>query len=184
MIGYTFWSNWLTIYYVQTFKLTTAQANSYVWIPSIAAMLGGFAGGLLSSNAIRRGMPPASARAWATLIAAFGCLVTVLAPFAPTPLIALIPISLSNFAILAGSVNIYAMPLDLWGGERAGFALAALGCAYGLLQTVVSPVIGWLVDHIGFTPVCWMVALGPPLAYLLVRQSAVPRATPEPALVK
>lgn len=129
-------------------------------------------------------MAPASARAWTTLIAAFGCLITVLAPFAHSPLIALIPISLSYFAILAGSVNIYAIPLDLWGGERAGIALAALGCAYGLLQTLVSPLIGWLVDHFGFTPVCWMVALGPACAYLLVKRSAAAQTAPQPALVK
>jgi nitrate/nitrite transporter NarK len=183
MIGYTFWTNWITIYYVQTFNLTTAQASGYVWVPPIASMLGGFAGGWLSMRAIGRGMQPAGARAWATLIAAFGCLITVLAPFSPTPLIALLPISLSYFAILAGSCNIYAIPLDLWGGERAGVAIAALGAAYGLLQTVISPVIGWLVDHFGFTPVCWMVALGPIAAYLLVRQS-VAAAKPEPALVK
>lgn len=56
MIGYTFWTNWMTIYYVQTFHLTTAQANGYVWIPPIAAMLGGFAGGFLSAAP--------SAKAW------------------------------------------------------------------------------------------------------------------------
>jgi ACS family hexuronate transporter-like MFS transporter len=184
MIGYTFWTNWITIYYVQTYQLTTAQASGFVWVPPIASMLGGFAGGWLSSHAIKRGLPAAQARAWATLISAFGCLITILAPFAATPLIALVPISLSYFAILGGSVNIYAIPLDLWGGERAGIAIAALGCAYGLLQTVVSPVIGWLVDHFGFAPVCWMVALGPALAYLLVKRSVAAPAVREPALVK
>lgn len=183
MIGYTFWTNWITIYYVQTFNLTTAQASGFVWVPPIASMLGGFAGGWLSSRAIKGGMAPAGARVYATLLAALGCLITVLAPLSPTPLIALVPISLSYFAITAGSCNIYAIPLDLWGGERAGIALAALGAAYGLLQTVISPVIGWLVDHVGFAPVCWMVAAGPVLAYLLLRQSVV-TVEPEPALVK
>jgi ACS family hexuronate transporter-like MFS transporter len=146
-------------------------------------MLGGFAGGWVSSRAIRRGMAPAQARIYAALLAACGCLITVLAPLSPTPLLALIPISLSYFAITAGSCNIYAIPLDLWGGERAGIAIAGLSGAYGLLQTVISPVIGWLVDHFGFAPVCWMVAAGPILAYLLLRQSVV-TVEPEPALVK
>ena len=91
-------------------------------------------------------------------MSAIGCLVSVLVPFCPTPLMALLPVSLSYFAIVAGSVNIYTIPLDIWGGEHAGTAIAALGFAYGLMQTAISPLIGFLVDHFGFAPVCWLVA--------------------------
>jgi hypothetical protein len=42
--------------------------------------------------------------------------------------------------------------------------------AYGLLQTVISPVIGNLVDRVGFTPVCWLVALPPLAGWLLLRR--------------
>ncbi len=171
MVGYTFWSNWTTIYLVQTYSLTTAQASGYAWVPPVASTLGGFAGGWLSRRLIDRGMKPVDARVYGMLISAFGCFVTVLAPFAPTPLLALLPISLSYFAIVAGSCNVYAIPLDIWGGERAGLALASLGFAYGLLQTVVSPLIGWLVDNFGFTPVCWLVAVPPILAWLLLKRT-------------
>ena len=59
-------------------------------------------------------------------------------------------------------------------------AISALGFAYGLMQFVVSPLIGYLVDHFGFTPVCWLVAL-PPFAGWLLLKTIVVR---EPALVK
>ncbi len=91
MIGYTFWTNWTTLYLVQSYRLTTAQANSYAWFPPVASTLGGFAGGWLSRQFITRGTPAVEARVFATLISAFGCLVSVLAPFCPTPLWALIP---------------------------------------------------------------------------------------------
>ena len=42
--------------------------------------------------------------------------------------------------------------------------------AYGLLQTGISPLIGSLVDHFGFTPVCWLVALPPLGGWLLLRK--------------
>jgi ACS family hexuronate transporter-like MFS transporter len=116
-------------------------------------------------------MEPSDARVSALLVSSLGCLATLLAPFCPTPLIALVPISISYFAIVAGSVNIYTIPVDIWGGERAGTAIAALGFAYGLMQTVVSPFIGYLVDHFGYTPVCWLVALPPFLGWLLLRVS-------------
>jgi len=171
MVGYTFWNNWTTLYLVQTYKLTNVQAAAYAWVPPVSSILGGFAGGWLSRRAIGRGMEPSDARVSALLVSSLGCLATLLATFCPTPLIALVPISISYFAIVAGSVNIYTIPVDIWGGERAGTAIAALGFAYGLMQTVVSPFIGYLVDHFGYTPVCWLVALPPFLGWLLLRVS-------------
>lgn len=169
MVGYSFWGNWTTLYLARTYKLTALQASGYAWFPPLIAILGGFAGGWLSRRTIDRGAAQVEARVAAVFLSAIGCLATLFAPFCPTPLLALIPISLSNFAILAGSVNIYTIPLDIWGGERAGTAIAALGFAYGLMQTVVSPLIGWMVDHFGYTPVCWLVALPPFLGWLLLR---------------
>jgi hypothetical protein len=59
------------------------------------------------------------------------------------------------------SVNLYALPLDLFGVERAAFAGASLTGAYGLMQTVISPAIGYVVDRQGFAPVCMAMALLP-----------------------
>jgi ACS family hexuronate transporter-like MFS transporter len=164
MVGYTFWTNWTTLYLVQTFQLTTSQANGYAWVPPVASTLGGFAGGWLSRRAMARGVPAVKARVFATFV-------SVLVPFCNGPLWALLPVSLSYFAIVAGSVNIYTIPLDLWGGEFAGTAIAALGFAYGLMQTAISPLIGFLVDHFGFAPVCWLVAVPPLMAWLLLRKT-------------
>lgn len=171
MVGYTFWTNWTTLYLVQTYNLTTARANGYAWVPPVASTLGGFAGGWISRRAMARGKGAIEARVAAIFLSAIGCLVSMLAPFCPTPLWALVPVSLSYFAIVAGSVNIYTIPLDIWGGERAGTAIAALGFAYGLMQTGISPLIGWLVDRFGFAPVCVLVAL-PPFAAWALLQSA------------
>jgi ACS family hexuronate transporter-like MFS transporter len=171
MVGYSFWSNWTTLYLVKTYHLTVVQSAAYAWVPPVASTLGGFAGGWISRRAISRGMPVVEARVFALCAASVGCFASILAPFCPTPLLALLPVSISYFAILAGSVNIYTIPIDIWGGERAGTAIAALGCAYGLMQAVLSPVIGSLVDRFGFAPICWLVALPPFLAWLLLRKT-------------
>lgn len=178
MVGYTFWTNWTTLYLVRSYNLTTAQANGYAWIPPAASVLGGFAGGWLSRRAVTLGKPAVEARVFAVLVSAVGCLASVLAPFCPTPLWAVLPVSLSYFAIVAGSVNIYTIPLDIWGGERAGTAIAALGFAYGLMQTVISPLIGALVDHFGFTPVCLLIAVPPFAGWLLLRTTATSADSP------
>lgn len=166
---YTLWSNWTTVFLVQSYGLTTEAASWYAWVPPVASTLGGFAGGWISRRSIQRGMLPVSARVLAALVSAIGCLVTVFVPLSPTPLWAMLAISASYFWVTAGSCNLYTIPLDIWGGEHAGTAISALVFAYGLLQTVISPVIGSLVDHFGFTPVCWLVALPPLAGWLLLR---------------
>jgi ACS family hexuronate transporter-like MFS transporter len=79
-------------------------------------------------------------------------------------------IACSYFSVTAGSVNLYTIPLDIWGGEHAGSAISALVFAYGLLQAGVSPLIGGLVDRFGFAPVCWMAALPPFAGWLMLRR--------------
>jgi ACS family hexuronate transporter-like MFS transporter len=128
-------------------------------------------GGWISRQAIGRGLPAVRARVFGALVSATGCLVTILAPFCPSPFWATGVIAASYFWATAGSVNLYTIPVDIWGGERAGIAISALVFAYGLLQTGISPVIGALVDHFGFTPVCWMVALPPLGGWLMLRRA-------------
>ena len=62
-------------------------------------------------------------------------------------------------------------------------AIATLGFAYGLMQTALAPVTGWLFDHVGFAPVSWMVALGPVFAWLVLRQNLT-AGKAQPALVE
>ena len=56
-------------------------------------------------------------------------------------------------------MNIYALPIDIYGAGRSGVAIAALTCAFALLQTVLSPLIGYLADHHLYTQVLWLVTL-------------------------
>lgn len=172
---YTLWSNWTTLYLTTSFHLSTAAANGYAWAPPLASMLGAFTGGWISRRAIQQGMPAVRARVLGALVSAIGCLVTVLVPLGPTPLWAMLGISASYFWVTAGSTNLYTIPLDIWGGQNAGTAISALVFAYGLLQTGISPLIGYLVDHFGFTPVCWLVALPPLGGWALLRGLSNPR---------
>jgi ACS family hexuronate transporter-like MFS transporter len=170
MVIYSLWSNWTTIFLVQKYGLTTEVANGFAWFPPLASTVGAFTGGWLSRVAIARGENNVEARNAAILVSAFGCLSTIMAPLCPNPLLATIVIACSYFSVTAGSVNLYTIPLDIWGGEHAGSAISALVFAYGLLQAGVSPLIGGLVDRFGFAPVCWMAALPPFAGWLMLRR--------------
>jgi len=169
MTIYSLWTNWTTLYLQRVHHLTLGQTAKYAWIPPIASNLGGFLGGWLALRWIRQGRAAVPARLRVILLSALGGLFTLLVPLAPGPGWGIAAISVGYFWTLAGSVNIYTIPIDLYGAARAGRAIAALVFAFGLLQTVISPVIGHLVKTVGYGPVCWMVALPPLLAWAILR---------------
>jgi len=157
MGGYSLWSSWTTLYLTHVNHVTLRESASYVWIPPLVSNLGGFFGGWLSWRWIKREVPPVAARRRAVWVSAAGALLTLALPFAPDASWATALISISFFFLLSGSVNIYAIPLDLYGAARSGLAISALTCAFGLLQTVISPVIGFLADRNLYTEVLWLV---------------------------
>ncbi len=169
MGAYGLWSSWTTIYLIHVHHITVLESARYVWIPPLVSNLGGFFGGWLSLRWIKRSMHPVRARRRAVWWSAVGALITLALPFAPDARWATAVISISFFFVLAGSVNIYAIPIDLYGAAHSGLAIAALTCAFGILQTVISPIIGHLSDHHLYTEVIWMVTAPLFLSALVLR---------------
>ncbi len=159
MGAYSLWSNWTTLYLIHVHHITLDQTKTYVWIPPLISNFGGFFGGWLSFRWIRAGMDPAPARRRACWVSALASLLTFFLPLAPNASWATAVISVSFFFALAGSVNIYALPIDIFGPARSGLAIAALTCAFGLLQTVISPIIGFLGDHHLYKQVVWIATI-------------------------
>jgi ACS family hexuronate transporter-like MFS transporter len=176
MSTYVLWSNFTSLLLTHNFHETTRSAAGYAWFPPVAASLGGFAGGWLSLRLIRGGMEPVAARTRVVLFSALGCLVTLAVPYAPSSFIATLLIGASYFATVAGSVNVYTIPLDLFSASEAAGATSVLVAAYGLLQIVLSPLIGKLVDVYGFGPVCVLVSFPPLIGYALLRIGVRQRA--------
>ncbi len=159
MGAYSLWSNWTTLYLTHVHHLSLQATARYVWIPPLISNVGGFFGGWLSLRWMKKSVEPVAARRRAVWVSAAGSLLTLLLPFAAGAGWATALISSSFFFALAGSVNIYALPIDIYGAGRSGVAIAALTCAFAILQTVLSPVIGYLADHHLYTEVLWLVTL-------------------------
>jgi ACS family hexuronate transporter-like MFS transporter len=171
MTGYSLWTNWTTKYLVTRHHLTLLQSAWYAWIPPVAALLGGFAGGALSLRLIKRGVPAPAARFRACLIAAALALAAAAIPAAPTAAWATAGISLSFAAVSAFSVNMYSLPLDVFGGARAAFAVSILVASYGAAQALVSPAFGRIVELYGYTPLMFVAAVTPLAACAALRRS-------------
>ena len=157
MGGYSLWSSWTVLYLIHVHNITLQEAKNYAWIPPLISNVGGFFGGWLSRHWAKGTADPIPARLRAVWVSAVCSLVTLALPFAVDARWATALISASFFFALAGSVNIYALPIDIFGAKRSGMALAALTFSFGLLQTLISPIIGYLSDHKLYSQVVWLV---------------------------
>jgi ACS family hexuronate transporter-like MFS transporter len=169
MLAYSLWVNWTTVFLVRVHHMPQHLANTQLaWIPPVFASAGGLFGGWLALRWYN-GKNILQARMKAILTSAVVLLATALVPLASTAGLATALICLSFFACVLGSVNIYSLPLDIFGSSRAAFAVSGLTSVYGLLQGVFSSVAGRVVEAQGFAPLCIAVALCPLGAWLVLR---------------
>jgi len=173
MTVYTLWSNWTTVFLVEAHSLSLEQSAWLAWMPPVAANLGGLFGGWLSLRWIRGGTATVAARLRACLVGAVMLVTTAAVPWLPGALWATAGICLSYFWVVAFSVNLYALPLDVYGAANAAFATAMLTSAYGAMQAGFSPLAGALVDRWGFQPVCTLVGVLPLAGYGVLRLARV-----------
>ena len=175
-VPYSLWFTWTTKYFVTVFQLDLKTANTYyAWIPPAFALAGGFLCGWASLKVAKRGAPVVVARYRVCLGAAVVALATGLVPFAPSPGWAAAAISLGIGAVAGFSVNLYAMPLDLFGESRAAFAISLLVSTYGAATALISWGIGWTRVHYGYAPVTTVAAITPLLACAILRTVKAPR---------
>lgn len=177
MSVYSLWVNWTTVFLVRVHHMPQHEANfQLAWIPPIFATAGGLFGGWLTMRWAGRKADVTPARLRVILCGSLLLLLGALVPLMPTPGLATAFICLSFFACVASSVNIYALPLDLFGAGHAAFAVSGLTSVYGLLQGVFSSGVGRVVDRYGFTPVCLGVAVLPMASWLVLQLTLRPKA--------
>lgn len=172
MTVYSLWMNWTTIFFVRTYGLTQTAANQgYVWIPPLFATAGGLFGGWLVMRWMNAGAPVYQARSRALCMGSIAMLATIAAPHMPGPASATAVISFSFFWTLVMSANVYALPQDIFGPQRAAFAVASITFGYGMMQTFYAPAVGRMVDRYGFGPVCLLTAALPFLGWLVLHRA-------------
>src|SRR5262249_44499586 len=87
MVGYSFWTNFTVSYFKDVHRLSLAGAAAFSWIPFVFAALGGFTGGWLSLDWMRRGAEAVAARTRVCLLMALISLSAAVIPSMPTPVL-------------------------------------------------------------------------------------------------
>ncbi|HEY2016569.1 MAG TPA: MFS transporter [Bryobacteraceae bacterium] len=172
-----FITDWFAIYLVSKgFKLENTLLG--FWIPFLAADLGNFAGGGLSSYCIRLGWPVLRARKLVVLLGGIGMtlLIPTIAVSNFSIIIALFAIS--TFSYAAWSTMGLTFPADLYPSEAVATVSGMSGAAAGIGTILSTLLIGKVTDRYSFAPVLIGASLLPVIAtvlvFLLIRQRAVP----------
>ena len=162
-----FITDWFAIYLVSKgFRLENTLLG--FWVPFIAADLGNFAGGGLSSYCIRRGWPVLKARKFVVLLGGIG--MTLLVPTIAVSNFAVIIalFAISTFSYAAWSTMGLTFPADLYEEGAVATVSGMSGTAAGIGTIISTFAIGRVTDRISFEPVLIGASILPVLATVLV----------------
>jgi len=162
-----FITDWFAIYLVSKgFKLEDTLLG--FWIPFLAADLGNFAGGGLSSYLIRRGWPVLKARKLVVLLGGIGMTLLIPAIAVSNFAILIALFAVSTFSYAAWSTMGLTFPADLYPSRTVATVSGMSGAAAGIGTITSTLIIGKVTDRYSFEPILIGASLLPVIATILV----------------
>jgi MFS transporter, ACS family, hexuronate transporter len=174
-----FITDWFAIYLVaKGFKLEESLMG--FWIPFLAADLGNFFGGGLSSYLIARGWRVGTARKAIAVIGTAGMMCLVPTVWADSFVVIVTCFAVATFAYAAFSTIILNLPADLFPSASVASVSGMGGTGAGLGTIGAIYLTGWVADRYSFAPILLGASLVPLVALaavlFLVRNTAATRA--------
>lgn len=167
-----FITDWFAIYLVSKGFVLEHTLVGF-WVPFLAADLGNFFGGGLSSQLIRRGWPVLKARKFVILICGLGMTLLIPTVFATSLPVLITLFAVSTFAYAAWSTMGLALPSDLYPSGTVASVSGMSGTGAGIGTIVSTYLIGRVSDRYSFEPILVAASLVPlvatALVFLLVR---------------
>lgn len=162
-----FITDWFAIYLVAK-GIKLEQGLIAFWIPFVAADLGNFFGGGLSSWLIRRGWPLLRARKAVVIFGGIG--MTLLIPTVYTSNIFALAglFGISTFAYASFSTMALVLPSDLYRSESVATVSGLSGAGAGLGTIISTYLIGYVADRHSFAPILIAASLIPLVGMSLV----------------
>ncbi len=162
-----FITDWFAIYLVSK-GINPEQGLLAFWIPFVAADLGNFFGGGVSSWLIKRGWSVISARKAVVIFGGLG--MTLLIPTVFTSSLYSLAglFAISTFAYASFSTMALVLPSDLYRSASVATVSGMSGTGAGLGTIISTFLIGYVSDHYSFAPILITASLIPFLGMILV----------------
>ncbi|MDJ0657263.1 MAG: MFS transporter [Xanthomonadales bacterium] len=149
---------WLPTYLIDARGFDLRGIALFAWLPFVAADIGAFSGGSLSSWLVARGHTINFARKAVIWLGAVLMLVTIPAVHTESSAVALALICFGMFAIqLRGSV-FFTLPTDLFPAGRVATVWGVFGAVGSLGASVLGIVAGLMIERSGYENVFVMIA--------------------------
>jgi len=162
-----FITDWFPIYLV-TKGINPEQGLLAFWIPFVAADLGNFFGGGLSSWLIRRGWPVIKARKAVVVFGGLGMTLLIPTIFTSSLLALAGLFAVSTFAYASFSTMALVLPSDLYPSESVATVSGMSGTGAGVGTIVSTFLIGYVSDHYSFEPILITASFIPVVGMILV----------------
>lgn len=162
-----FITDWFMIYLVSK-GFEVENTLIAFWIPFVAADLGNFAGGGMSSWLISRGWSVEWARKVVIIFGALGML-TLIPTLQTSDLFVIAGLfAISTFAYAAYSTMAIVLATDLYADEAVATVSGMSGTGAGIGTIASTLLIGWIADRYSFGPILIAASLIPFIGMLLV----------------
>jgi len=162
-----FITDWFAIYLV-TKGINPEQGLPAFWIPFVAADLGNFFGGGISSWLIRRGWPVIKARKAVVVFGGLGMTLLIPTIFTSSLLALAGLFAVSTFAYAAFSTMALVLPSDLYRSESVATVSGMSGTGAGVGTIISTFLIGYVSDQYSFEPILITASFIPFLGMILV----------------
>jgi len=156
-------TEWFAVYLVSK-GFTVQQSGLGFWAPLLAADLGNFFGGGLSSLWIRRGWPVGKSRRTVLMLFGPSMLLLALAAFSSSYVVLISLFAWSTFAYGACSTMFQSLPADVF-HSRVVASVSGLGGTGAGVGTLISTyLIGQIADRFSFQPIIVAASIVPCIA--------------------
>lgn len=162
-----FIADWFAIYLASQ-KVQLERGIVGFWVPFLAADVGNFAGGGLSSWFVRRGWNVVTARKIVIVAAGIGMTALIPAAFVSQLFLIVALFSFSTCCYAAWSTMALTLPSDVYPTEWVASVSGLSGSGSGLATIASTILIGWTADRYSFKPVLITASLIPIAATVLV----------------
>ncbi len=151
--AFYFFVFWLPSWLADVKGFSLVEIGLFAWIPFLLSDIGSFVGGWTGGKLMTKGYSVDKSRKtviWVgavLVIPVLGCL------YVASPYWAIALISFSLFATQFKQAALFTLPIDLFGKKDAASVWGISGSAGSFGAMLFTPLIGWLVDTISYSPV-------------------------------
>jgi ACS family hexuronate transporter-like MFS transporter len=156
-----FYWYWIPNYLFHERHVSMGEIGYVAWIPFVLGDIGGVAGGWSAGILHRRGLSTYTIRKITMYGSALLCVVSLFVPLTKSLLLAYLLIGLAMLADNFLSANMFGAIGDLFPEEEAGRVTGFTGVAGGLSGFLFPLLTGYLVDHVSYTPVFFLIGVMP-----------------------